>query len=73
MAARAPLGRSVAAHAVLIAYTLIALFPVWIILINSFKSRRAIFGDPLRCRCRAPGTSWATPRCSPTATSPATS
>jgi raffinose/stachyose/melibiose transport system permease protein len=47
MAARAPLGRSVAAHAVLIAYTLIALFPVWIILINSFKSRRAIFGDPL--------------------------
>jgi raffinose/stachyose/melibiose transport system permease protein len=29
------------------AYTLIALFPVWIIVINSFKSRRSIFGDPL--------------------------
>jgi raffinose/stachyose/melibiose transport system permease protein len=40
-------GRSIAAHAVLIAYTLIALFPVWVILINSVKSRRAIFGQPL--------------------------
>jgi raffinose/stachyose/melibiose transport system permease protein len=39
--------RSIAAHAVLMAYTLIALFPVWIIVINSFKSRRSIFGDPL--------------------------
>jgi raffinose/stachyose/melibiose transport system permease protein len=39
--------RSIAAHAVLITYTLIALFPVFVILINSFKSRRAIFAEPL--------------------------
>ncbi|WP_375253767.1 carbohydrate ABC transporter permease [Yoonia sp.] len=36
-----------AVHAVLIVYTLIALFPVFVILINSFKSRRAIFREPL--------------------------
>ncbi|MEO9649786.1 MAG: carbohydrate ABC transporter permease [Roseobacter sp.] len=40
-------GTALAAHAVLITYTLIALFPVFVILINSFKSRRAIFRDPL--------------------------
>jgi raffinose/stachyose/melibiose transport system permease protein len=45
--ARSSLGRSIAAHAVLIAYTLIALFPVFVIVINSFKSRKAIFADPL--------------------------
>lgn len=39
--------RSIAAHAVLIAYTLIALFPVFLIIINSFKSRNAIFRSPL--------------------------
>lgn len=38
---------SVAAHGALITYTLIAMFPVFVILINSFKSRRAIFSDPL--------------------------
>jgi len=37
----------IAAHGILIAYTMIALFPVVVILINSFKSRRAIFRDPL--------------------------
>lgn len=37
----------VAMHGALILYTLIALFPVFVILINSFKSRRAIFRDPL--------------------------
>jgi raffinose/stachyose/melibiose transport system permease protein len=47
MAARPPLARSLAIHGVLITYTLIALFPVFVILINSFKSRKAIFGDPL--------------------------
>lgn len=36
-----------AVHAVLIVYTVIALFPVIVILMNSFKTRRAIFGDPL--------------------------
>lgn len=40
-------GRSIAAHAVLLTYTLIALFPVFVIVINSFKSRRAIFAEPL--------------------------
>lgn len=45
-AAQSPL-RSIAAHAILLTYTLIALFPVWVIVINSFKSRRAIFGSPL--------------------------
>ncbi|MBX3577597.1 MAG: carbohydrate ABC transporter permease [Rhizobiaceae bacterium] len=46
-AARASLGRTAAAHAILIAYTLIALFPVLLIVINSFKSRNAIFREPL--------------------------
>ncbi len=36
------------AHAALIAYTIIALFPVVIILINSFKTRKAIFRHPLQ-------------------------
>ncbi len=46
--ATASLPRSIAAHAALIAYTAIALFPVVvIIIINSFKSRNAIFRTPL--------------------------
>ena len=47
MATRIPLSRSIAAHSVLISYTLISLFPVFVILINSFKSRNAIFAAPL--------------------------
>ncbi|MEM8539802.1 MAG: carbohydrate ABC transporter permease [Pseudomonadota bacterium] len=39
--------RSIAAHGILITYTIIALFPVFVILINSFKTRRAIFREPL--------------------------
>lgn len=39
--------RAMAAHAILITYTLIALFPVVVILINSFKTRKAIFRSPL--------------------------
>jgi raffinose/stachyose/melibiose transport system permease protein len=39
--------RTLAVHAVLIAYTVIALFPVFVIVINSFKSRAAIFREPL--------------------------
>lgn len=39
--------RSIAAHAILITYTAIALFPVLVIVINSFKSRKAIFREPL--------------------------
>ncbi|MGB3418304.1 MAG: carbohydrate ABC transporter permease [Mesorhizobium sp.] len=41
------LPRTIAAHAVLIAYTAIALFPVLVIVINSMKSRNAIFKTPL--------------------------
>ncbi|WP_127561260.1 carbohydrate ABC transporter permease [Nioella ostreopsis] len=37
----------IAAHSILILYTVIALFPVFVILINSFKTRRAIFREPL--------------------------
>jgi raffinose/stachyose/melibiose transport system permease protein len=44
---RTSIGRSVAAHAVLMSYTLIALFPVFVIVVNSFKSRKAIFSEPL--------------------------
>ncbi|MEX0286591.1 MAG: carbohydrate ABC transporter permease [Paracoccaceae bacterium] len=36
-----------AMHGALILYTLIALFPVFVILINSFKARKAIFREPL--------------------------
>ncbi|WP_415183708.1 carbohydrate ABC transporter permease [Phaeovulum sp.] len=45
--ARASTRRTIAAHAVLITYTLIALFPVFVVVINSFKSRKAIFSQPL--------------------------
>lgn len=38
---------SVSIHAVLISYSLLALFPLYLIILNSFKSRKAIFGDPL--------------------------
>ena len=38
---------SIAAHGVLILYTMIALFPVVVIVINSFKTRKSIFRDPL--------------------------
>ncbi|WP_299747700.1 carbohydrate ABC transporter permease [uncultured Tateyamaria sp.] len=38
---------TLAMHGALILYTLIALFPVFIILINSFKERRPIFREPL--------------------------
>lgn len=33
-------------HAILIAYSLLALFPLALIAVNSFKSKRAIFRDP---------------------------
>ena len=39
--------RTLGAHAVLLAYTVIALFPVVVIVINAFKSRNAIFRTPL--------------------------
>ncbi|MGJ8571997.1 MAG: carbohydrate ABC transporter permease [Hoeflea sp.] len=45
---RHSLGGSIAAHAILGAYTIIALFPVFVIVINSFKTRKAIFRAPLQ-------------------------
>lgn len=45
--AASSLPRSIGAHAVLLAYTVIALFPVILIVVNSFKSRDAIFRSPL--------------------------
>lgn len=45
--AASSLPRSIAAHAVLLTYTVIALFPVILIVVNSFKSRNAIFRSPL--------------------------
>ena len=47
MAARGNPVNTFAAHAALILYTVIALFPVVIIIINAFKARRAIFNEPL--------------------------
>lgn len=34
-------------HVMLLTWTCLALFPLFLIVINSFKSRRGIFGDPL--------------------------
>ncbi len=39
--------RTLGAHAILIAWTVIALFPVFVIVVNAFKNRRAIFSEPL--------------------------
>jgi raffinose/stachyose/melibiose transport system permease protein len=43
---RVPAGRA-AVHAALILYTLLAISPILLVIINSFKSRSAIFGSPL--------------------------
>ena len=40
--------RSTVVHVLLIAYTLVALFPVFLTLINSFKDRNAIFRTPMQ-------------------------
>ena len=34
-------------HVILLTYTLIALWPIFLVIINSFKSRKAIFRDPM--------------------------
>ncbi len=34
-------------HVILLVYTLLALYPIFLIIINSFKTRRAIFRDPM--------------------------
>lgn len=38
---------NVAVHIVLLTYTVIALWPIFLIISNSFKSRKAIFRDPM--------------------------
>ncbi|AFL54526.1 raffinose/stachyose/melibiose transport system permease protein [Sinorhizobium fredii] len=45
--ARTSIARTGAVHFALIAYTLVALFPVFLTIANSFKSRNAIFREPL--------------------------
>jgi raffinose/stachyose/melibiose transport system permease protein len=44
---RAPPISRVGVHAVLIAYTLLAVLPILLVVMNSFKTRNAIFGSPL--------------------------
>ncbi|QRM55956.1 carbohydrate ABC transporter permease [Sinorhizobium sp. BG8] len=46
--ARTSLSRSAIVHIALISYTVIAVFPVFLTIINSFKNRNAIFRNPLR-------------------------
>ena len=41
------LPRTIGAHAILLTYTAIALFPVILVIMNSFKSRAGIFRAPL--------------------------
>jgi len=45
-ARRFPVNQAIA-HTVLATYTIIALFPVLLVVFNSFKTKRAIFRDPL--------------------------
>ena len=47
LTARRDLLGKAAAHLVLIVYTVIALFPIVLVLVNSIKTRKAIFGAPL--------------------------
>lgn len=46
--ARTSLSRTALVHAALIAYTLVAVFPVFLTIINSFKNRNAIFRNPMQ-------------------------
>ncbi len=45
--ARLRLTDSILPHTILLLYTLIALFPIVLVVINSFKTRKAIFDQPL--------------------------
>jgi raffinose/stachyose/melibiose transport system permease protein len=38
---------AIAVHGILILYTALALFPIFLVIMNSFKARKAIFGAPL--------------------------
>lgn len=39
---------AITVHAILIGYTALALFPILLVIMNSFKERKAIFGKPLQ-------------------------
>ena len=41
----------IAVHTILGLYTLLALFPIILVIVNSFKARKAIFGSPLAPPC----------------------
>lgn len=43
---RRPLGKT-GVHAILFAYMILALWPIFLVISNSFKSRKAIFNDPM--------------------------
>ena len=47
MAKRRSSVSTAAVHVILLGYTVIALWPIFLILINSFKTRKAIFRDPM--------------------------
>ena len=47
MTARTRLGPTLGAHAALLAWLAVVLFPIFVIILNSFKTRRAIFSQPL--------------------------
>ena len=38
---------TITVHVILAAYTVLALFPIVLVIMNSFKAKRAIFGEPL--------------------------
>ena len=38
---------AIAVHGILILYAALALFPILLVIMNSFKARKAIFGAPL--------------------------
>ncbi|MBN8197254.1 carbohydrate ABC transporter permease [Thalassospira povalilytica] len=39
--------RAVIVHAILLTYTLVALYPIFLVVINAFKTRKGIFRDPM--------------------------
>ena len=39
--------RAVIVHGILLTYTLVALYPIFLVVINAFKTRKAIFRDPM--------------------------
>ena len=41
------MSRAVIVHAILLTYTLVALYPIFLVIINAFKSRKGIFSAPM--------------------------